>query len=95
LLQACSPSQNMTGEQTQTDLAGRHVMADDRQFTWGAFLQHLGRVAEPFVLRRADREPRWADEPIHHAAYQRDPEPYALSAVAPGVGPEQQARILF
>jgi hypothetical protein len=85
----------MTGGQTQTDLGGRDVMADDRQFTWGAFLQHLGRVAEPFVLRRADREPRWADEPVHDAAFRRDPELYALSAVAPGVGPEQQARILF
>jgi hypothetical protein len=37
----------------------------------------------------------WDDEELHVAAHRGDPERYALSALAPGVRPEQRARVLL
>lgn len=65
-----------------------------------AFVRHLRSAAEPFRARRrapkaqAGRQPIAAG-PTHDAAYRRDPELYALAALADRARPEQRARVLF
>ena len=59
------------------------------------FLQHLQNERSPFVLRRKEPGPRFADAVLHRVAYARDPEFYALHGLAPGVQPGQAARVLY
>jgi hypothetical protein len=59
------------------------------------FLTHLRTTAEPFRVRRADRQPLASDLPLHTASRVLDPELYALSAVAQRVQPAQRARVLY
>lgn len=57
-------------------------------------LRHLRGEAEPFVLRRAEGL-QLKDVATHAAAYQENPEQYALTGLADRVQPGQQARVLF
>ncbi len=59
------------------------------------FIDHLRSGAKPFRILRAESGPRWEDADRHQAAWERDPELYALSAVADRVQPAQRARVLF
>lgn len=58
------------------------------------FLHHLRTQTTPLVLPR--KKPLvWDDEDLHHSMFDRDPEGYALAALAQGVTGWQQARILL
>ncbi|HEY9851648.1 MAG TPA: hypothetical protein V6D28_19410 [Leptolyngbyaceae cyanobacterium] len=57
-------------------------------------LQHLRLHDEPFILRKGAL-PQWSDEGLHKAAYEENPELYALLGVAKGVLPQGRDRILF
>lgn len=57
-------------------------------------LRHLRGVTEPFRVSRSEG-PRLKDATLHAAAYRQSPERYALAALADGVQPGQQARVLF
>jgi hypothetical protein len=57
-------------------------------------LRHLRSEVEPFRVSRA-QGPRVKDAALHAAACQQSPERYALAALADGVQPSQQARVLF
>jgi hypothetical protein len=63
--------------------------------TTTTFLRHLRTPARPLTLRRREASPRWADADLHAEFSTRDPELYALCALADHVGPAQQARVLF
>src|SRR5262245_5808234 len=57
-------------------------------------LTHLEGCADPLTLPRGG-ELVWDDAALHRAAYQDDPERYALLALAPGVHTWQRARVLL
>src|SRR5260370_42095837 len=57
-------------------------------------LRHLRGDTEPVVLRRAGGL-RLRDVATHTVAYGANPEQYALTGLAEGVQPGQQARVLF
>jgi hypothetical protein len=59
------------------------------------FVEHLRSGAKAFRVLRGESGPRWDDADRHQAAWERDPELYALSAVADRVQPAQRARVLF
>ncbi|HNB70229.1 MAG TPA: VWA domain-containing protein [Acidobacteriota bacterium] len=59
-----------------------------------SFLNHLRTQTTPLALHR--KKPlAWDDEELHHSTFDRDPEGYALAALAQGVTGWQQARILM
>ncbi len=60
-----------------------------------ALVEHLRGADEPFMVRRGEPGPRWTDADEHRAAYERDPQLYALSALADRVRPGQRARVLY
>ncbi len=60
-----------------------------------AFVEHLRSVEKPFRVLRGESGPRWDDADGHQAAWDHDPELYALSALADRVRPAQRARVLF
>jgi hypothetical protein len=60
-----------------------------------SFVQHLLTCQEPFSVRRDGAPPRWNDEALHRAAWDADPELYALFAVLERVTQGQRARLLF
>lgn len=68
---------------------------DDRQYGAGQMLAHLRSRDEPFVLRRNGAAPEWSDEAAHRAAYQQNPELYALLALAESVQDAERDRVLF
>jgi hypothetical protein len=59
------------------------------------FVEHLRSGDKSFRVLRGESGPRWDDADQHQAAWERDPELYALSAVADRVRPAQRARVLF
>src|SRR5215218_5296617 len=65
-----------------------------------AFVRHLRSAAEPFRARRRTAQGHAGRQAVaagaaHDAAYRRDPELYALAALADRARPEQRARVLF
>jgi hypothetical protein len=61
-----------------------------------ALLAHLEWSGAPLFVPRAEAAPvRWDDEDWHARAYGRDPERYALLALAPGVSTGQRGRVLL
>lgn len=67
---------------------------DANQYIFGGFFAHLRSQQESLILRR--NEPaEWSDKTLHQSAYERNPEGYALSAIAAGIQTEQRVRILF
>lgn len=61
------------------------------------FLRHIRSKSKhfKFKLNYNGTLPQWDDEAVHVAAYKKDPEFYALSALVEKVEPWQQIRILF
>ncbi|MQY28394.1 hypothetical protein [Nocardia aurantia] len=57
-------------------------------------LHHLHTHAAPLGLPRGGAV-SWDDAEFHRAAWAADPEGYLLSALVPGVRPEQRARALL
>ncbi|MBX7221519.1 MAG: VWA domain-containing protein [Blastocatellia bacterium] len=50
---------------------------------------------EPLTLKRDGQAPVWDDETLHQQLFQEDAELYALTGLAAGIHPWQQARILL
>lgn len=63
--------------------------------TLASFLTNLRTQNEPFILRYNGKPPQWSDEALHREVYNRNPELYALLAIAESVQPWQRVRILF
>jgi hypothetical protein len=59
-----------------------------------ALLSHFELGGEPLTVPRG-RMPEWADAAFHESAFDRDPELYALLALAPGVSQAQRTRALL
>jgi hypothetical protein len=59
------------------------------------FVDHLRGGDEDFVVPRGASGPAWDDVEVHRDAFRRDPELYALGAVAERVRPGQRVRVLY
>ena len=60
-----------------------------------AIRQHLRTDFSPFVLKRTEGRPSVSDLEKHRAAFERDPERYALDVLAADVQPAQRARAVY